>query len=83
MLVVFWWVLRYFTIRKIESKNFARTFEMFNLAFGQSTMRRTQVELCYNRFKEFRENLNDDARRSAKCEGFLHCFLQLQWYSAS
>ena len=29
---------------------------------GQSTMSRTQVQLCYNRFKEGREDVNDDVR---------------------
>ena len=40
----------------------ARTFEMLTVAFGVSTMSRTQVQLRYNRFKEGRENVNDDAR---------------------
>ena len=31
------------------------------MAFGESTMSRTQVHLCYNRFKEGREDVNDDA----------------------
>ena len=34
---------------------------MLTLAFGDPTMGRTQVQLCYNRFKEDRENVNDDA----------------------
>ena len=29
--------------------------------FGESTMSRTQFQLCYNRFKEGREDVNDDA----------------------
>ena len=37
------------------------TFEMLTAAFGESTMRRTQVQLWYNRFKEGREDVNDDA----------------------
>ena len=34
---------------------------MLTVAFGESTMSRTQVQLWYNRFKEGRENVNDDA----------------------
>ena len=40
----------------------ARTFEMSSVAFDESTMKRTQVQLWYNRFKEGREDVNDDAR---------------------
>lgn len=40
----------------------ARTFEMLTVAFGESTMSRTQVQLWYNRFKDGREDVNDDAR---------------------
>ena len=40
----------------------ARTFEMLTVAFGESTLSRTQVQLWYNRFKEGREDINDDAR---------------------
>ena len=36
-----------------------RTFEMFTVAFGKSTMNRTQVQLCYNRFRDGREDVND------------------------
>ena len=32
------------------------------MAFDESTMSRTQVQFWYNRFKEGRENINDDAR---------------------
>ena len=32
------------------------------MAFGKSTMSRTQVQLWYNRFKEGREDVNNDAR---------------------
>ena len=39
----------------------ARTFEMLTVAFGETTMSRTQVQLWYNRFKEGREDVNDDA----------------------
>ena len=33
-----------------------------NVAFGESTMSRIQFQLWYNRFKEGREDINDDAR---------------------
>ena len=49
----------------------ARTFEMLTVALNKSTMSRTQVQLCYNWFKEGGD-VNDDARRSIKCEGFAH-----------
>ena len=48
----------------------ARTLEMLTLAFDESTMGRTQVQLCYNQFKEGREDVNDYVRHSVKCEGF-------------
>ena len=35
---------------------------MLTVAFGESTMSRTQVQLRYNRLKEGRENVNDNAR---------------------
>ncbi|KAA1414164.1 helix-turn-helix domain-containing protein [Nocardioides humilatus] len=35
---------------------------MLTVAFGESTMSRTQVQLWYNRFKGGREDVNDDAR---------------------
>ena len=35
---------------------------MSSVAFDESTMKRTQVQLWYNRFKEGREDVNDDAR---------------------
>ena len=35
---------------------------MFTVAFGESTMSRTQVQLWYNRFKEDREDVKDNAR---------------------
>ena len=35
---------------------------MLIVAFGQPTMSRTQVQLQYNRFKESREDVNEDAR---------------------
>ena len=40
----------------------AKTFEMLTVAFGESTMSRTQVQLRYDRFKEGREDINNDAR---------------------
>ena len=40
-----------------------RTFEMLTVVFGESTMNRTQVQLWYDRFKESRENVNDNARQ--------------------
>ena len=64
-LIVFWCALRFFTIQKNGSRKcikfcikneikFARTFEMFTVAFGGSSINRTQVQLWYNRFKEGR-----------------------------
>ena len=41
--------------------NRPRTLEIFTLAFHESTMSRTQVQLWHNRFKEGREFVNDDA----------------------
>ena len=35
---------------------------MLTVAFDESIMSRTQVKLLYNRFKEIREDVNDDAR---------------------
>ena len=40
----------------------ARTFEILTVAFGESTISRTQVQFRYKRFKEGREEVNDDAR---------------------
>ena len=37
---------------------------MLTVAFGQSTMSRTQAQLWYNRFKKGREDVNDDDRPS-------------------
>ena len=34
---------------------------MLTVAFSESTMNRTQVQLWYNQFKEDREDFNDDA----------------------
>ena len=34
---------------------------MLTVAFDESTMNRTQVQLQYNRFKEGSEDVNDDA----------------------
>ena len=39
-----------------------KTFEMFTVAFDESTMSKIQVQLWYNRFKEGREDVNDHAR---------------------
>ena len=41
----------------------AKTFEMLTVAFGESTMSRTQAQLWYNRFKEGGEDVNDYAGR--------------------
>ena len=38
----------------------ARAFEMWTVAFGESTMSTAQVQLWYNRFKQGREDVNDD-----------------------
>ena len=35
---------------------------MLTVAYSESTMSRTQVQLWYNQFKEGREDVNDDAR---------------------
>ena len=40
------------------------TFEMSTLVFFKSTMSRTQIQQWYNRFKDDREDVNDDARLS-------------------
>ena len=40
---------------------------MLTVAFGESTMSRTQVQLWYNRFKEGREDVNDHALPSRLC----------------
>ena len=37
------------------------TFIMSTVAFGESTIIRKQVQLWYNRFKEGREDVNDNA----------------------
>ena len=34
---------------------------MLTVSFNESTMSRTQVQLWYNRFKEGRQDVNDDA----------------------
>ena len=36
---------------------------MVTVAFGESTISRTQVQLWYNRFKEAREDVNDNAMK--------------------
>ena len=65
ILVEFWCALRLFIIQrnciKFCEKNeikCARTFKMLTVAFGESTMSRTQVQLWYDRFKEGREYAN-------------------------
>ena len=40
----------------------AKTFEMLTVAFGESSMNRTQVQLWHKQFKEGRDDANDDAR---------------------
>ena len=40
--------------------NMQEAFEMLTAAFGKSTMRRTQVQLRYNRSKKGRKDVNDD-----------------------
>ena len=42
------------------------TFEMLTVAFGESIMSRTQVQLLYKRFKQGQEDIIDDA-----CPGLL------------
>ena len=46
---------------------YAKTIEMLTVAFGKSTVSRTQVQLWYNRFKEDRDDVNDDARPGSPC----------------
>ena len=46
---------------KNEIKCVVRTFEMLTVAFGEPAISRTQVQLWYNRFKEGREDVNDNA----------------------
>ena len=52
---------------------------MLTVAFGELITSRTQVQFWYNGFKKDLEDVNDDAHRLVKCEGFTHYFLQLQW----
>ena len=42
-------------------KFWVKTFEMLTVEFVESTISRTQIQLCYNQFKEGREDVNDDA----------------------
>ena len=42
---------------------YVRTFDILTVAFGESTISRTQVQLWYNRFKKGREDVNDDAMK--------------------
>ena len=39
---------------------------MLTGAFGESTMSRSQVQLLYNRFKEGREDVNENAHLIAR-----------------
>ena len=41
---------------------------MLTVAFGESTLNITQVQLLYNRFKKGREVVNDDARSENEIE---------------
>ena len=43
----------------------ARAFEILTKANDESSMRRTQVQLWYNRLKEGREDINDDVHSSS------------------
>ena len=72
-LVVFWCALRLLVFELMAHKNYiqfclkneikcARTFEMLTVAFGESTISRTRVQLRYNRFKEGQEDVNGEAR---------------------
>ena len=44
----------------------SKTIQMLSVAFGESTMTRTQVQLWYNRFKDDREEVNDDSQQPTK-----------------
>ena len=74
-LVLFWWAVLFFLLfdkmdrRNEENTKFcvkneitcARRFKMLTVAFDESTMSRTQVQLWYMRFKEDRDS-NHNAR---------------------
>ena len=55
-----------------------KAFKMFNVAFGESTVSRTQVHFWYNWFKQSLEDVNNDAR-----EGLAHSFVRLKWFGVS
>ena len=63
----FWCALRFFNIRKNgsmiekmdQTKFNLRISEKLTVAFGESTVSRTQIPLSYNRFKEGRADVND------------------------
>ena len=64
--------LGFFNIRKNGSKKLyyvlcASIFEMLTVVFGESAMIRTQVQLCYNRFKEGPEDVYGDIRPVHLC----------------
>ena len=42
-----------------------RIFKILTVAFGESTMRRTQIQLWIKRFKLGREDVNDDSRQQS------------------
>ena len=57
---MFFCALRFFTIRKNESKKLLSF--VLPVAFGESSISGRQVQLYYNWFKEGREDDNDNAR---------------------
>ena len=44
------------------------SFEILTAVFGENTVSRTQVQLWHNRFKEDREDVNDDSRSHCTSE---------------
>ena len=74
-----WYALRFFIFEKMDLRNCikfcvknetkcAKTFKMLTVAFGVSTISRTQVQLWYNRFMEGRQNVNEHVNNRWK-----HC----------
>ena len=70
---MFWCALRFLLFEKMDQRNcikfcvknetkYANTFKMLTVAFGATTLNTTQVQLWNGRFKESREDVNDDAR---------------------
>ena len=55
----FWNCIKFSARNEIKC---ARIFEMLTVAFQESIMSRTQVQLFYKRFKEGRQDVNDDLR---------------------